>query len=482
MPFWLEYPVLTSAAVIVLTLVLLYLLRGPVHSVILTFARSLQQGLRLFARICLRSEQRVAEGNMAVSKRLTQQLVQRRLGKEFVRIEKIVKADLVTYQRLANEIKMQLAAIDEDYRASAEVPPPSPEWVSAVTAIADLQMNAKNSEVLGKILADINKTIDQHHKDALREHRWTVSNRHKLLSGLQPKWSKMMRLLSNIDSKVQGLGGRLANLDQQMARFELIVADKGGRGLLASALARFSTMLVLLLVAMVAAWASQSLLSAALAQYPIASAQLDIDLVTVASLAHIALTFAAGTLLFEAVGITQLFSMVTTVSLGLRKVVAVFAALMIIALISIEVFAVWQLSPVQLLPQNVPWPQAMLVLVGVTLPMLVALAVVPLEHVLHTTRPVIGGLVQVLLHSAVASLRLLGNLCWQVGKLATRLSDIAIFLPLWLEVRWYAHRSAKGSAAAAVATPKSRQAFDHDDHGDIVNVTPIRSYHGQRDC
>ncbi len=75
----------------------------------------------------------------------------------------------------------------------------------------------------------------------------------------------------------------------------------------------------------------------------------------------------------------------------------------------------------------------MLVLVGIFMPMVVAVSIVPLEYLLHTVRPVMGSLVQVIMHLTAMLLRLLAASAIDLGRAAVILYDAVIFLPLGIE-------------------------------------------------
>ena len=219
MTFLAEYPQLVAAVIPVLALLLMYLLRRHCHALILRCAQLIHSQLRLLARSCLRTEQRIRLRNHEVTKALAEALMERQLERRFMRIERLVERDLDNYKQLSAQINQRLITIDEDYEASAAIADASPEWVSAVEAISALQGDDRNSQVMDRILGDIHSTVQQHQREALREQRWTASARHKVLSGLRPQWRKLAKLLEHIDYNIEILRQRLRHVDQHMGQF-----------------------------------------------------------------------------------------------------------------------------------------------------------------------------------------------------------------------------------------------------------------------
>lgn len=457
-PLW----VLIAGAVVLLSV--MFLARQQAHQLILRLARALHSQLRLMSRACLFAAQRIRLRNHEVIKALAEALLERQLERRFLRIEKLVERDLNSYQQLAAEINAHLANMDEDYAASTQVPEVSPEWISAVDAMVNLQANKHNSEVIGKILDDMHQTVQEHQRDALREHRWTVSSRHKILAGLQPKWRRLAKLLQQIDSNIGLLRQRLRQVDQQMGQFEMLTAGSG-QGIMASMLMRFVSSLCFVLVGAGAVWINWHLLYGPL-QTLLPATQSDLPLPAMIAALHIATTLVAATMISESLRITHLFPLVTAMTRkGRQGMVAVGSCLLII-LTALEMVA---MAGVPVTAASVESlfnvPQMLMILLGMMLPVMLSLTVIPLEYMLHTVRPVIGTLLQLVLHVITLVLRLVASLVLHLGTFLVHAYDLLICVPLHIEREWRVRRDASAEQAKpSGAAPEA----------DSDNVTALR--------
>ncbi|WP_101757577.1 hypothetical protein [Oceanicoccus sp. KOV_DT_Chl] len=448
-----EYPVFSLVVAGLLVWVLMYFLRQQAHHLILRSARLCHAQLRLLSRACLYSAQRIRRRNHEITKALAEALLERQLERRFMRIEKLVERDLANYQHLAADINRQLTAVDEDYIASAKVPDISPEWVAAVEAISALEGDQRNSDVMNKILEDMHQTVKEHQREALREHRWTVSSRHKVLSGLQPQWRKLGKMLQHIDNNIDVLRHRLRQVDQHMSQFEMITAGSG-QGIMASMLMRFVSSLCFVLVGVGAAWINwQLLLQPISALLPVQAGEL--PLAAVVTGLHIAVTLVAATMVSESLRITHLFPLVSAMTRYGRQVMVVIGTTLLVALTAGEALALLG-SPIQLAAtEMVGASQILLVVLGVLIPLVLALVVIPLEYMLHTVRPVFGSLLQVMLHISTLLLRLVGSAIVQLSRMLIHVYDAIIFVPLLIEQQWQQRQQAKMDAAVTLAVEAS---------------------------
>ena len=439
MIIWPEYPLASLLAIVVLGMLLMYLLRVHSHALILRLSRSIHTLMRLAARACLRTEHRVRLRNHEVTIALAEEILERRLEREFIRIEALVEKDLIHYQRLTAAINEQLSNINEDYEGSLNVPVAGPEWVSAVEAIANLEESERNSEVMGKILSELHRTVDQHQRDVLREHRWTVSARHKLLAGLKPHWRTLTKLLEQIEGRVIALNERLQLVDRQMTRFESLVAGSG-HGLIASVLMRFVISLCFVAVGVAAAALNFQLLIEPLSSL-FAGQQLGpFSLAAYVACLHAATTLVAALMIFEGLKISNLMPMMSAMTRKGRVLIIGSGVSLLVILSLFEAFTV------AVLPVSEPAVGAVVLglsvsewlmfALGLVTPLMLAFFIVPLEYFMHTVRPVTGSLLQLLLQAAAFCLRAVGALAVELGRLMVQCYDVIIFVPLRLESSW----------------------------------------------
>jgi hypothetical protein len=466
---WTEYPLISIVAVIVLALLVLYLTRMQAHAVIRRAAKMFHRLFRLTARACLRAEQRLRFRNHEVTKALAEALMERQLERRFLRIEVLVEKDLANYQKLSAEINRQLVSIDEDYQASAEVPAAAPEWVDAVDALASLQNGERGSDVMNKILADLHKTVQQHQREVMREHRWTVSARHKVLSGLRPKWRRLGKMLAQIDHNIEGLRLRLHQVDQHMGQFELLTA--GTRlGLMGSMFMRFSIALCFVAIGVAAAMINMQLLNKPLTHLLTLGQLGELPVVSLVAMAHIAITLMAATMVTESMRVTHLFPLMSAMTRRGRSIITAMGGFLLITMAGIEAAALATVPVIELAEVNVV-SQLVLAALGLVMPMVLALAVIPLEYLLCTVRPVVGSVIQLMLHVSALALRLMGAAMLELGKLVVLGYDVLIFIPLGCESLWHNQRLRREQANAAT---EDEGADTPDGNVSVPNVTALR--------
>ncbi|MFA7553481.1 MAG: hypothetical protein WCY88_04455 [Spongiibacteraceae bacterium] len=449
---WSDYPLVSLITVPVLTLVLMFFIRSQAHQLILRSAKLLNNQFRLASKACLRSAQRIRLRNHEVTRALAESLMERQLERRFMRIEKIVERDLSSYQQLSAQINQQLTVIEEDYAESALIPEVSPQWVTAVEAISCLNDDSRNTEVISKILEDMHATVQQHQRDALREHRWTVAARHKVLSGLRQQWRKLSKMLQHIDTNIEALRQRLVQVDQHMGQFEMLTVGSG-QGIMSSMLMRFISSLCFVIVGLGAAWINWRLLNEPLLAL-LPNWQMEgIPLASVVAGLHIAMTLVAATLISESLRITHLFPLVSAMTRRGRQTIIFTAGSLLFALIALEALALSG-APIVAASGDMPGVSQLLIVgLGVVMPLMLSLVMIPMEYMLHSCRPVAGSLLQLLCHGLGLCLRLLGSLALHGGKLLVHGYDLIIFIPLRIEQSWQQRKNQQATGAVLKPTP-----------------------------
>lgn len=467
-----DYPTVSLIVALLASLALMYSVRSHAHKLILRFSRVLYSQLRLLSRASMQSAQRIRLRNHEVIKALAEALMERQLERRFMRIEKLVERDLANYQKLSASINKQLVTIDEDYVASAKVPEVSPEWVAAVDAIAKLQTDDRNTEVVAKILEDMHVTVQEHHRDALREHRWTVSSRHKVLSRLRTHWRKLDKLLQHIDNNIEVLRLRLRQVDQHMGQFEMLTAGSG-QGIMSSMLMRFVSSLCFVMVGIGAAVINWQLLKFPVqAIFPPAGMMEGIALAKVVVGLHIGITLVAATMVSEGLRITHLFPLVTAMTRRGRQAMIFMGAGLLFALTVMEALALIG-TPISLTPNPITGVSlGLLVVVGIVMPLALSLVMIPLEYMLHTVRPVMGSLLQLMLHVGALLFRLAASLALQGGRFLVGFYDLLIFVPLRLEEEWRNRQQRKQDKPNADDVPVAKEEPKDDDNSTAVEVLP----------
>lgn len=440
--YYSDYPLMFSIAAFVMGLLVMYLFRLQAQRLLEQIFRMLQKQFRLLSRVCIKSEQRVRLRHYEVTKALVEELVQRRVERCYGQIEKMVKKELAYYQAQAVTVRDQLDTLQKDYEGSAQIPPPSPEWVAAVEAIAQIESDERNSEVMLKILADMHDTIQLHQQDAMREHRWNVTSRHKVLAGLEPQWKKLGSMVSSAERKNDQLQHKLRRLDQEMRRYELLTAGNG-QGFMASVLARFTLTALLMSVAVITGFYNAQLLLVPFEQRLPAGMALAVPVLVM----HSMMLVMAAVLLCESVRITHMLPFLSAVPPLVKRVMALISGGLILALSVMS--ACWAGSLFSLeAVVAADLTQWLLALTSFAACWVFAMVVIPLEYCLQTLRPVLSSLLQLILHTASVVFRVLASLSYELGRLTMRLYDAIIFIPLRVETALGERRKNKDKSDA----------------------------------
>jgi hypothetical protein len=456
--FLADNPSIAIAMVAALLIILMYYLRQQSHLAISRIAQFVHRQLRLVAKFCGMAAHRIRLRNHEVMNALARELAERRLDREFMRIESLVEKDLSHYQTLAAAIYQQIHDINEDYEASANMPLEAPEWVAAVEAMARLESEERNTEVMTRILSDVHNTVKQYHKDVMREHRWTVSARHKLLGSLRPRWRKLGKLLERIGGNVEVLEYRLKRVDRQMDTFKHLRSSTE-QGVMSSVFIRFTISVLFVAFGVAAMALNYELLFAPLDAVMQQRQLMGISLAAYISGLYIAMLLAAATLCFEGLRITHLLPLMAAMTQRGRYLMIAGGAALLLMLSLLEAAVVGSFAGSQAtLAAMEGSSQAIMFALALVTPLMLSLVIIPIEYFLHTVRPVIGVLLQSLFHGLALLLRMLGSTSVELGKLTIQLYDAIIFIPLVLARNWQQRKEAMN--AQVKSTPATSTSVD----------------------
>ena len=469
-PFWVIWPgnaALSALIWFVLAMPFLYAARASVHALLRSLGQLAGGPLRLAARSLLAAAGELRERNRAVLLAQGREETAERIAREFERVAALVKRDLEGYPALQRRLLDEITRVEEDYRKCGEVPPPPPEWVEAVAAVAKIKPNG--NELVHRLLEEINVSIKAIHDKAITEYRRAYQARHRILDGFMPFWRSLDKTLARADQKLTGLADRAAVIDAQMDRFEQIMkkSDRAEHALTVSALTQFFIATLVLAVAAGGALINFKLIALPMSEMVGAGDYLTASLRTseVAALVIIFVEATMGLFLMETLRITHLFPRIHSLSEVMRKRMmwAAFVLLFILAGVeaALALMRDMLIADKQALLQSLAatqapvadgWltgiPTAGQMLLGFILPFALAFVAVPLESFITSARTVGGAALVVLARALAAALRVAGNFFRQFSKVLITLYDIVIVLPLLVE------RMAKTARAPAVRAPR----------------------------
>ncbi|HJT62873.1 MAG TPA: hypothetical protein VJ797_14485 [Burkholderiales bacterium] len=475
---WPENPALSIVILAVLGMVFLYAARRPVHQLLYAVGALISGPLRMGGRWLAATAIAMRLRNKAVLLAHGAQEVGSRIEREFERIEAMVRRDLQGYPTLQRKLLDEITRIEEDYRKCGEVPPPPPDWVEAVAAVANVK---SGSEMVQGILEEIKRSVDKMHEKTLGEYRRSYETRHKILEGFMPFWRSVDKTLSAVDKKLAELQNGASAVDAHMEKYEAINAktDKAEQMLTVSAFTQFAVALLVMLVAAGGAFINFKLIALPMSEMVGAGDYLTSTLRTseVAALVIILVEASMGLFLMEALRITHLFPRIASLSEHLRRRMMWIALVLLVTLAGVEAALALMrdmlIADKQALLQSLAtaapaaaaegWvgriPTAGQMLLGFILPFALAFIAVPLESLIHSSRTVLGVLLAGLVDSLALVLRIASNIARRLARVLVTIYDVAIVLPLVVE---HFAKSRLGTRRAGV-TKRRGAAVDLDD-------------------
>jgi len=435
-----------------LAMTFLYAARRPMHELIRSVGQALGAPLRIGSRWLFAAAEEMRQRNKAVLLAHGRQEVGSRIEREFERLAALVERDLQGYAVLQRKLLDEITRIEEDYKKCGEVPPPPPDWVEAVAAIANVKSGG--GEVVLKVLDEIKRSIGAIHDKAIGEYRRSYESRHKILEGFLPFWRSVDRNLSQVDKNIAGLQAGAATVDAHMERFEQIHAasDKAEQALTVSAFTQFAISAAVMAVAAGGAFINYKLIALPMSEMVGAGDYITASLRTseVAALVIIFVEASMGLFLLEAMRITHLFPRIANLNDRMRRRIMWIALTLLVTLAGVEAALalmrdlliadkqalLQSLATVQAAPTE-GWvgriPTAGQMLLGFILPFALAFIAIPLESLIHSARTVGGALATAMVRTLAFVLRIAGNVTKHASRVLIRLYDVAIVVPLLIE-------------------------------------------------
>jgi hypothetical protein len=449
---WPGNPALSVLVLALLAMGLLYAARQPMHELIRSLGQALGGPLRVAARWLLATASEIQQRNRAVLLAYGQQETGQRLEREFERLGALVTTELQGYPTLQRRLLDEITRIEEDYRKCGEVPPPPPDWTEAVTAIANVR--SSGSELVQKLLEEINRSIKGIHDKAIGEYRRSYESRHRILEGFMPFWRSLDKTLARVDKNMSALVASAACIDGHMAKYEAINArsDKAQHALTVSAFTQFAIAALVMAIAAGGAFINFKLIALPMSEMVGAGDYLTSSLRTseVAALVIILVEASMGLFLLEALHVTHLFPRIGNLGERMRRRMLWIALTLLAILAGVEAALALMrdmlIADKQALLQSlatVPvagpdgWvaviPTAGQMLLGFILPFALAFVAIPLESLIHSSRTVGGTLLAALVRASAFALRFAGNVARHLSRVLIRLYDVAIVVPLLIE-------------------------------------------------
>src|SRR6185295_14562157 len=213
-------PGLSALILFIIAMPFLYAARRPVHELVRAVGHLAGGPLRLASKWLLAVAKEMRERNRQVLLSHGREETEQHIAREFERIGALVRRDLEGYPALQRRLLDEITRVEEDYKKCGEVPPPPPEWVEAVDAVAKVK---NGNELVQRVLEEINKSINEIHAKTLTEYRNAYEDRHRILNGFMPFWRSLDKTLAQADTRITSLNEKASQLDAQMDKYQEIV-------------------------------------------------------------------------------------------------------------------------------------------------------------------------------------------------------------------------------------------------------------------
>lgn len=470
--FWPDKIALSVLALFMLATLFLYAARMPAHNIILALCHLVGHAMRFAARWLQQTAESLRLRNKAVLLGQGQAEVTAQIEREFERVSALVRKELGEYPALQRKMMDELTRIEEDYLKCGEVPPPSPEWVEALSSVANLK---SSGDIAKKILDDLHKSVQKVHDRTIGEYRRSYEGRHKILKGLMPVWRSVDKTVKHLDANMISLDGNAKSIDAHMARYEEMRArtDKSEHALAVSAFVQLGISSLIMLIAAGGAFINFKLIALPMSEMVGSGDYITNSLRTsdVAALVIVLMEASMGVFLLETLRITHLFPTMASMNDVLRRRVMWVALILLLILAGIEsslalmrdMLIADKAAMLHDLAAAAPaandsWlthiPMVGQMVMGFVLPFVLAFVAIPLEVVIYSLRTVVGVVLVMLMRALGFVLRFTAMIFYRLGRIMINVYDMAIVLPLMVE-RWIAALRAPMAGKAADATTGS---------------------------
>ena len=441
-------PFLSMMIWIVLLLAALYFARKPFHRVVGSLAKIIHNAMRLTATSVLSAERNLVRRNREVLMAAGQEKAERLVEREFDRINSAVARDLASYPHLQRQLMELTTRLNEDYSASADVPPSLPNWRPIIESIAGIKHTGDS--MVANMLGEINRTLKEQHKSAIENYRKSHASRYGILKKMLPAWRKAQKTLNEAGNSIGNLNRRAKSIDRYMDEYQQIrlQTDKAARLLSSSSLTQFFSSGLFLLIAVGGALINFDMIALPMSEMIGNASNIGsykTSDVTVLVIVLIELTM--GLFIMESLRVTRLFPNIGSMDDIMRRRIMwiAFSLLAILAgLGSALAFAndrlAWHLGAFgqSMADTEQPASVGMLPAVGQMImafifPFALAFAAIPLESFVSSCRTVLGIIAVGALRLIAFGVRLVGNIGYYAGRFAINLYDLLIFPTIWLE-------------------------------------------------
>ncbi|MDA8389865.1 MAG: hypothetical protein M0Z76_03885 [Gammaproteobacteria bacterium] len=423
------------AVLLVAAWLALYVGRRPFHVGLRAVARLINRPLRIAARAVRHSAADMHRRNRAVLAARAREEAGARIEREFRRVDNMVRADLREFPVLQTRLLEHINAIEADYEASRTMVWPSPDWVHAVGEILAMKTD---DPMMARIVAQTGEVVKKAHAQTLATYRRAFQQRDRRLARCRPRWRRVGETLQGVDRRLAGLAEGSRVIDTAMERYERIVSgdQRLDRVLASSALVRLFVSAIVLVSVAGAAFINYHLLLRPLTRLLADSYEVfGVSAASLLGLVVVGAEIATGMLCCDVLRITNLFPQTATADDRTRRTLLFGTFGVLAGLVVLESLLIFlrENAVLSAMAGGSVWQAAVVALLGVVLPSMMALVAIPLEVFVHALRTVTGVIAVALVRGIGLVLQLMAQVVASTAQALSILYDLSILPPLLLE-------------------------------------------------
>jgi hypothetical protein len=452
---WPDSPALSLIVLWLVTQLLFYAARVPMHRALRKLGAALGGSLRIASRWMRSTSDDLRKRNREVLLEAARAEQEGKLEHEFRRLATTFTVELKQYPALHRRLDESVKKVEEDFKESGVVPPEAPGWPEAIRAVANIPR--AGDRTVQKVLDEIHRSAVAQEKKTLQAYREATAERHDILAKSAVHWKNIRALLEQVGKAVTGTLEASARADAHIEQYEKIRRgeDAAERALAGSALNLFVISAFVVAVAGFGGLVNFQLIARPMSELVAGGAWvLGMPISMIAALVIVLMEVAAGIFVMESLGITRLFPRLATLPASRRRIIFVtaLAGLALLACIEAslailreqlleadkalalalsgaavkgkETVAAPLLSRIPVIGQAV---------LGFILPWILAMIAVPLEMLVESGRHVIGRALVLVVRGLGVLLRLAGHAVRYLVAALAAVYDIYIIVPLQLE-------------------------------------------------
>lgn len=446
---WPEMPFISIATLVTASMIFLYLARTPLHLALQSLDEGIAGGLTKISIWINNLVEKMREKSKKVLLESSIADCEQKIAHEFKRVDVSYTKHLADYPKLHLKLDDSIATIDADFKECGQAVPEAPGWNQAVESIANMKGAASGDRIIEKMLKELHKSAVEGEKAALAEMRKTAGQRHKILSALAPTWNKILKTMNTVNTKVELVLETSGKIDKYMKEYESV--RNGGADSIdilsskATKLFIFSTLVIV--IAGFGAFINFNLIALPMSELvPAGTRVLGLQVSDVSALVIVMLEIVLGIFLMEALGITNIFPQIASMTLSKRRILLYAALLGLLFLASVE--AALAILRENIAETNAATTQALAgkvattsstegsqitvigqATLGFVLPWILAMVAVPLEMLIESSQHVLNKLLILVIVLVGYLIGIIGHLISTTMKIIIHLYDAYIIIP-----------------------------------------------------